>query len=77
MKKWITIALILATANAFSLSIDEIVSKANQAAYYAGEDGQADVKMIITDANGGERSRAFRILRKNTGDETQKFYQRR
>ncbi len=74
MKKWITIALILATANAFALSIDEIVSKANQAAYYAGEDGQADVKMVITDASGGERSRAFRILRKNTGDETQKFY---
>jgi outer membrane lipoprotein-sorting protein len=56
------------------LSVEEIVEKANQAAYYSGDDGVADVRMVITDAKGGERTRAFRILRKNTGDETQKFY---
>lgn len=74
MKKWITAILTLAAVNAFALTVDEIVEKANQAAYYAGEDGQADVKMVITDANGGTREREFRILRKNTGEGTQKFY---
>ncbi len=64
----------MASSQAFALSVDEIVEKANQAAYYSGDDGVADVRMVITDSNGGERSRAFRILRKNTGDETQKFY---
>ena len=74
MKKWITAILTLAALNTFALTAGEIVEKANQAAYYAGSDGQADVKMVITDAGGGTREREFRILRKNTGDGTQKFY---
>ena len=74
MKKWITAILTLASVNAFALTVDEIVEKANNAAYYAGDDGQADVNMVITDANGGTREREFRILRKNTGEGTQKFY---
>lgn len=78
MKKWITALLTLASVNAFAqtaeLSADAIVDKANQAAYYAGNDGQADVKMVITDAGGGTREREFRILRLNTGDGEQKFY---
>lgn len=74
MKKLITAILILASVNAFALTVDTIVSKANEAAYYAGNDGQADVKMTITDNGGGERVREFRILRLNTGEGTQKFY---
>lgn len=74
MKKWITALIALISANVFALTVDEIVEKANQAAYYAGEDGQADVKMVITDAGGGTREREFRILRKNTGNGEQKFY---
>ncbi|MBI9020646.1 MAG: outer membrane lipoprotein-sorting protein [Verrucomicrobia bacterium] len=74
MKKWIAALLTLASINTFALTVDEIVTKANEAAYYAGNDGQADVKMTITDAGGGERVREFRILRLNTGEGTQKFY---
>ena len=66
--------LILTSVNAFALTVDELVEKANQAAYYSGDDGIADVRMIITGSNGGERERAFRILRLNTGEGTQKFY---
>ena len=73
--KWkVLTALLLASANGFALTVDEIVEKANQAAYYAGNDGQADVKMGITDAGGGTREREFRILRLNTGAGAQKFY---
>jgi outer membrane lipoprotein-sorting protein len=60
--------------DAVGLSVEQIVEKANRAAYYAGDDGQADVKMVISDASGGERVREFRILRLNTGDGEQKFY---
>jgi len=74
MKKWIASLLALAAVNTLALTVDEIVEKANEAAYYAGNDGQADVKMVITDAGGGERVREFRILRLNTGEGTQKFY---
>jgi outer membrane lipoprotein-sorting protein len=72
--KWIFAALLLATANGFALTVDEIVEKANAASYYAGDDGSADVKMVITEANGGTRTREFRILRKNTSNGNQKFY---
>jgi hypothetical protein len=61
--------------SAQELSVDEIVEKAELASYYAGKDGKSDVKMVITDKNGNERTREFTILRMNVeegGD--QKFY---
>ena len=54
--------------------VQTIIDKANQASYYAGQDGRADVAMVITDGNGGTREREFTILRMNTGDGDQKFY---
>lgn len=56
-------------------SVDEIVDKANLAAYYTGDNGRAEVKMTITDAQGRKRSRGFTILRRDTEDGGgQKFY---
>ncbi|MBD3306379.1 outer membrane lipoprotein-sorting protein [candidate division KSB3 bacterium] len=73
-----TLMLILGMSSglmAQDLSIDEIVEKANLAAYYAGEDGKADVEMVITDKNGQERTREFTILRKSLEPGgAQKFY---
>ena len=66
---------IVTNLSAQELSVDEIINKANIAAYYAGDDGRADVAMVITDKNGQERTREFTILRRNieaSGD--QKFY---
>jgi hypothetical protein len=63
-----------AAMTATAQTADEIVDKANRASYYAGDDGRADVTMTITDAQGGTRTREFRILRKNTEDGNQKFY---
>ena len=51
-----------------TLSLDEIVAKANKAAYYAGDDGRALVKMTITDAQGRTRKREFVILRRDVAD---------
>jgi hypothetical protein len=62
------------TARAEELTADQIVEKANRASYYAGEDGRADVKMVITDPGGGTREREFTILRKNVQGGNQKFY---
>ncbi len=56
------------------LTVDEIVSRANQAAYYAGEDGQAEVEMKIFDRSGSLRTREFSILRMDVADGNQKFY---
>lgn len=74
MNVLITAVLLLASMNTFALTAEAIVTRANQAVYYPGTDGKADVKMVITDANGGKRIRKFRILRLNTGGGTQKFY---
>ncbi len=59
------------TAKSAELTADEIVSKANDAAYYAGEDGSSRVTMSLSDG----RSREFVILRKNVdASKDQKFY---
>ncbi len=60
---------------AADLSVDQIVTRANNAAYYEGKDGSAQVKMTITDSQGRVRKREFKILRLNVkeGGE-QKYY---
>lgn len=47
---------------------DEIVSRANLAAYYAGADGRSEVRMIIRDAQGREQRRQFTVLRRDVED---------
>jgi len=60
-----------ASVQAAELSADEIVAKANDASYYAGDDGHATVSMKLSDG----RSRDFVILRKDVpGGLDQKFY---
>jgi hypothetical protein len=61
-------------ARAEALTGDQIMEKANAASYYAGRDGRADVKMIMSDAGGGTREREFTILRLNEEGGDQKFY---
>ncbi len=48
--------------------VDEIIQRANTAAYYAGGDGRANVRMTITDASDRSRVRQFAILRRNVED---------
>ena len=50
------------TVHAQDLAVDEIVQKANTAAYYSGQDGLSDIKMTIIDSQGRERVREFRIM---------------
>ncbi len=58
-------------ATGWGMDADTIVAKANEASYYAGKDGSAKVKMVMSDG----RTREFAILRRNadTGLD-QKFY---
>ena len=58
-----------------TMTVDQIVEKANIASYYLGKNGRAKTKMTITDNQGRNREREFTILRmdeKDGGD--QKFY---
>ncbi len=43
---------------------NEIVTRANLAAYYAGKDGRSEARMIIVDSQGREQRRQFTILRR-------------
>jgi hypothetical protein len=63
-------ALLLAATAAIAQtpSIDEIVHRANLAAYYQGKDGRAEVQMTITDSQGRERDRRMIILRRDEAD---------
>lgn len=44
---------------------DEIVRRANLAAYYAGDDGRSEARMVITDSQGRRQLRQFTVLRRN------------
>ena len=68
----ITTSLMVTAAD--ELTVSQIIQKANLASYYAGKDGRADVKMIISDAKGNHRIREFSILRLDTEKGDQKFY---
>lgn len=52
-------------ATADSPDVMEIVSRAEQAAYYAGRDGRAEARMQIVDARGREQMRQFTMLRRD------------
>ena len=60
--------LVTTPVMAENVNVEEVVSKANLAAYYAGDDGKAEVNMTITDSQGRERNREFIILRKDKED---------
>jgi len=49
-------------------SVDSIIDRTNNTAYYAGDDGRSEVRMTITDSQGRERRRQFIILRKDDTD---------
>ncbi len=51
--------------SANDLSVDEVISRANQASFYAGDDGRSDARMMIVDAQGGKQMRQFVIYRKD------------
>jgi predicted RND superfamily exporter protein/outer membrane lipoprotein-sorting protein len=48
--------------------VNQIIERANLAAYYAGGDGRSYVRMTISDAQGRERIRQFSILRKDRAE---------
>ncbi|WP_154223108.1 outer membrane lipoprotein-sorting protein [Marinicella rhabdoformis] len=47
------------------LSVEEIIARANQASFYAGDDGRSDARMMIVDAQGNKQMRQFVIYRKD------------
>jgi len=54
MKKLLLVLMLLgsATASQAEMNGDEIITRANKAAYYAGDDGRAQVEMSIVDKSG-------------------------
>ena len=47
---------------------EDIVARANLAAYYGGDDGRSEVRMIIADAQGRQQRRQFTVLRRDLDD---------
>ncbi|MFP4472545.1 MAG: outer membrane lipoprotein-sorting protein [Candidatus Omnitrophota bacterium] len=64
-----------APARSADMDVQTIVEKANVTAYYQGDDGLSDARMTITDSQGRERIREFRIMRLDISDGgKQKYY---
>ncbi|MFC1855681.1 outer membrane lipoprotein-sorting protein [Thermodesulfobacteriota bacterium] len=71
----LTVAIITFSTNAFSADAAEIMEKSNNAYFYAGDDGRADVTMKLINKSGKERLRVFTMLRQDTVDGgEQKYY---
>ncbi len=49
-------------------NVEEIVKRANNVAFYQGNDGRAETRMKIVDGSGREQMRQFTILRKDQED---------
>ena len=65
----IPLAFLAIGVNAETLTdADEIVARANLAAYYSGADGRSEVRMIISDAQGRQQRRQFTVLRRDRED---------
>ena len=58
-----------ANQNGSNIDVAEIVNKAEQAAYYAGNDGRSMARMLIVDEQGRKQMRQFTILRKDVLNE--------
>ena len=56
------------STNAKEMTADMIVSKAEQATYYAGDDGRSMARMMIVNGQGKKQYRQFTILRKDIED---------
>ncbi|MDP8259026.1 MAG: outer membrane lipoprotein-sorting protein [Candidatus Aadella gelida] len=68
-------ALLMCNQVSFAEDANEIVKKADHAAYYKSDSGRADVTMEITDSLGRTRNRKMAILRLDVKDGAeQKFY---
>lgn len=52
----------------------EIVERANQASYYAGNDGRSEARMRIEDRGGRTQTRQFTVLRRNIDDSDRQQY---
>lgn len=50
------------------LDIEAIVKQSEKAAYYAGDDGRSDARMMIVDKQGRKQMRQFTILRRDIAD---------
>jgi outer membrane lipoprotein-sorting protein len=62
-------SLLISGVHAAALTdADEIVARANLAAYYAGADGRAEVRMIILDGQERQQRRQFMVLRRDVVD---------
>jgi len=62
----VAIAALSLAAHAEALTdANEIIEKANAAAYYMGADGRSEVRMIITDAQDRQQRRQFTVLRRD------------
>lgn len=62
------IALSLSVHAAAQVDVNEIIQTSERVAYYSGQDGRSDARMMIVDAQGRKQMRQFTILRRDIQD---------
>ncbi|MDC8832012.1 outer membrane lipoprotein-sorting protein [Alteromonas gilva] len=63
----LVLSALLPTAQA-AVDVNQLIRQAEKTAYYAGDDGRSDARMMIVDSQGRKQLRQFTILRKDVKD---------
>jgi outer membrane lipoprotein-sorting protein len=68
LKSILSIIALSAAMQATAIDVDEIIQRSEQVAYYSGQDGRSDARMMIVDSQGRKQMRQFTILRRDIED---------
>ncbi|GAA6185525.1 MULTISPECIES: outer membrane lipoprotein-sorting protein [Aliiglaciecola] len=63
-----TLSLFMSLPTLAAIDVAELISSAEKVAYYSGEDGRSDARMMIVDSQGRKQMRQFTILRRDVED---------
>jgi hypothetical protein len=63
-----TLSVTFSSLAVADVDVDALIKASEKAAYYAGDDGRSDARMMIVDSQGRKQMRQFTILRKDVED---------
>jgi hypothetical protein len=68
LRSILSIIALSAAMQATAVDVNEIIQRSEQVAYYSGQDGRSDARMMIVDSQGRKQMRQFTILRRDIED---------
>ncbi|MBT1449341.1 outer membrane lipoprotein-sorting protein [Glaciecola sp. XM2] len=68
LKSILSVIALSVTMQVGAVDVDAIIQQSEKVAYYSGQDGRSDARMMIVDSQGRKQMRQFTILRRDIED---------